>query len=361
MKNVIMKYLPLLLCFALLEVCPGNAQEKTEPTESRVFTRSELCRAHLNCAYQNISNQFTPGYKAAVMSSDLVPNSRLPRTEDFKKTIDLRPGEIFESVSPTSLAIDGPSFFLVERSNNREYTRNGDFRVKQGFLTNAFGQIPLGYAVDNDGIVSKELSKIKISPERHQFPGEEEHVSYRFDTTGQLIEVYQLVDNTTKEKFAVYSSVIYQIALANFEAPSKLEPSEQSILRESSGSGHPRIGFPGQEGLGLVRPSSVELSNVDFQKEEHLVSEAKKLYNSLQESKVTLCGTLPISVRNLLLIEQIGITEKGHLVILEGQTREHLLQGLSVAYRDAPNKDSELLKRLMLSVDPNLVFAKSRR
>jgi len=55
-----------------------------------------------------------------------------------------------------------------------------------------------------------------------------------------------------------------QIAVANFNSPSNLQSVGKNLFSESPGSGQVIVGSPGNQGMGLVRPSTLELSNVDL-------------------------------------------------------------------------------------------------
>ena len=55
-----------------------------------------------------------------------------------------------------------------------------------------------------------------------------------------------------------------QIAVANFQSPSNLQSVGKNLYAESPGSGPVIVGRAGNQGMGLVRPSTLELSNVDL-------------------------------------------------------------------------------------------------
>jgi flagellar hook protein FlgE len=55
-----------------------------------------------------------------------------------------------------------------------------------------------------------------------------------------------------------------QIAVANFTSPSNLQSVGQNLYAESPGSGSVIVGTAGNQGMGFIRPSTLELSNVDL-------------------------------------------------------------------------------------------------
>ncbi|NLT19905.1 MAG: flagellar hook-basal body complex protein, partial [Syntrophomonadaceae bacterium] len=58
-----------------------------------------------------------------------------------------------------------------------------------------------------------------------------------------------------------------RVALANFENSSGLLQAGSSLFRVSNNSGDPRIGAPGEQGMGAILPGSLEMSNVDLSEE----------------------------------------------------------------------------------------------
>ncbi|EHL19999.1 hypothetical protein HMPREF9628_00996 [Peptoanaerobacter stomatis] len=63
----------------------------------------------------------------------------------------------------TDVYIDGEGFFMVESSDGRYYTRDGNFNVdEEGYLTTQDGRYVMGYQADKDGNVIEKLSRIKV-------------------------------------------------------------------------------------------------------------------------------------------------------------------------------------------------------
>ncbi len=79
-------------------------------------------------------------------------------------------------------------------------------------------------------------------------------------TIGQDGTIQGVYDNGTTKNLA-------RVALANFQNPSGLMQVGNSLFQVSNNSGDPLIGAPGDEGMGAVLPSSLEMSNVDLSEE----------------------------------------------------------------------------------------------
>lgn len=56
----------------------------------------------------------------------------------------------------------------------------------------------------------------------------------------------------------------WMVALANFNAPERLQKVGGNLYRETTHSGPPVTGKPGTYGLGTISPNSLEQSNVDL-------------------------------------------------------------------------------------------------
>lgn len=58
-----------------------------------------------------------------------------------------------------------------------------------------------------------------------------------------------------------------RVAIANFQNPAGLLQVGSSMYQVSNNSGDPRIGAPGEQGMGAIIPGSLEMSNVDLSEE----------------------------------------------------------------------------------------------
>jgi len=81
--------------------------------------------------------------------------------------------------------------------------------------------------------------------------------SFTIGQDGTILGVY---DNGTSKNLA-------RVAIANFQNPAGLTQVGSSLFQVSNNSGDPMIGAPGDQGMGALIPSSLEMSNVDLSEE----------------------------------------------------------------------------------------------
>lgn len=81
--------------------------------------------------------------------------------------------------------------------------------------------------------------------------------SYSVGSDGTIFGVY---DNGESRNLA-------RVAIANFENPAGLLQKGSNLYQESNNSGDPRVGAPGEQGMGAIIPGSLEMSNVDLSEE----------------------------------------------------------------------------------------------
>jgi len=55
-----------------------------------------------------------------------------------------------------------------------------------------------------------------------------------------------------------------QVALAGFTNPEGLSKAAGNLYQVSANSGQPQVGVPGDQGLGDIQASTLEMSNVDL-------------------------------------------------------------------------------------------------
>jgi len=146
-------------------------------------------------------------------------------------------GALTSTSNKLDVAINGRGWFQIEGENGETfYTRAGTFNK------NAEGQI-----VTIDGNL--------LMPQ----------MTVPQDTT-------EIVINKTGEVFArigtqVDMQSLGQITLANFANDAGLEPMGGNLYRETTASGTPVVGLPGDPSFGTVEQGYLELSNVDPVKE----------------------------------------------------------------------------------------------
>lgn len=91
-----------------------------------------------------------------------------------------------------------------------------------------------------------------------------------FDAQGHVVGVFE----------NGFSRPLYTIALADFASPDGLDPLAGNVFAASAASGAPTLGQAGQNGLGEITPSALELSNVSLEDEFSRMIVTQSAYNS---------------------------------------------------------------------------------
>ncbi|AKM18529.1 Flagellar basal-body rod protein FlgG [Geobacillus sp. 12AMOR1] len=139
------------------------------------------------------------------------------------------------------LAISGDGFFVVgdANGNNRMYTRAGNFYLdSQGYIVNADGQYLLG-----------------VGNSRLQVPADAKSLSIGADGTVNIVNASGNLQP------------IGTIQLAKFANNDGLEKAGNNLFRETTNSGTPTAGAPGENGTGTIVSGALEMSNVDLAEE----------------------------------------------------------------------------------------------
>jgi len=149
---------------------------------------------------------------------------------------------------PLDMAIDGHGFFQIQMPDGTTaYTRNGQFQL------NSDGQIvtPGGLVLQPGITVPQNAQTITISQDG-------------------IVEV-KLSDQVAPQQ-------IGQIQLSDFINPTGLQAIGSNLYLETAASGTPQEAQPGTSGLGQIRQSSLESSNVDVVEEMVNMITAQRTY-----------------------------------------------------------------------------------
>lgn len=142
--------------------------------------------------------------------------------------------------SPLDIAIEGDGYFRVSDGTNTYYTRAGNFYLDDD-----------GNVVTADGyfLLQANGDHIVIDPDDTQ--------SFSIAQNGDvnIIRADGTPDSSQK------------ISLAIFANPAGLEKLGRSLYRESANSGDPQVSNPGDDGVGDLVASTLEMSNVDLAEE----------------------------------------------------------------------------------------------
>lgn len=157
-------------------------------------------------------------------------------------------GSLTNTGNKLDIAIQGRGFFQIQSSDGTTvYTRDGAFN------TNENSQI-----VTTDGY--------QIIP----------NIQVPNNTTAITISETGLVSATIAGQ--TNPQQIGQLTLANFVNEVGLDPLGNNLFRETSASGAPTTGVPGDTGFGTIRQGYLEASNVDPVKEITDLIQAQRAY-----------------------------------------------------------------------------------
>lgn len=150
---------------------------------------------------------------------------------------DFSQGAFQTTNNPYDVAISGPGFFQVTdpSTNQIMYTRAGNFSM------NAQGQLVIG---------SASIGRV-VSPAIN-FPTDT--VDFTIGQDGQV---------SVRQAGQTAFSNLGQLQLAKFLNPEGLLHMGENLYAETPASGSPNAAVPGQQGLGTLQQSMLELSNVE--------------------------------------------------------------------------------------------------
>ena len=216
----------------------------------------------------NLANASTSGYKRsrAVFEDLLYQNQRQPGAQSSQDTLYptglmigtgvrtvateklFSQGAMAQTENPLDVGIDGQGFLqILMPDGSLGYTRDGALQVdNQGQLVNSNG-----YAVQPAITIPDDAQSITIG-----------------------------TDGTVSVRSAGSSSTtqVGSLQLVDFINPAGLQPTGGNLYLESSASGSPQTGTPGQNGLGTLMQGYVEGSNVNVVEELVSMIETQRAY-----------------------------------------------------------------------------------
>ncbi len=142
-------------------------------------------------------------------------------------------GNLVQTGNALDMAIQGDGFFLVELPDGTTaFTRDGAFKINS-----------VGDVVTSDG-----------------YP-----LAAAITITAEAEEISIGVDGTISVRNAGETEVteLGQITLAKFLNPAGLEAMGRNLYRQTTASGDYIEGVPGEDGLGIIRSTYLEMSNVE--------------------------------------------------------------------------------------------------
>lgn len=234
----------------------------------------------LQSRFDNMKNQFTPGYKAEVVEfNEIMSSTTGGGAKERKASISFDQGKIFKTQTASNLAINGRGFFVVSDGTQKHYTRDGRFTFQDGQLKDSFGKTVVGFPLDSQGNISggETPMALAMDPQSKLYGGK--YTGFHFDETGKVYGEAMLTDPTTGQQIKT-TTPLFQVAVASFANASGLERSGTTSFAESEDSGKAVMGVAGQGALGSIAPGSLELSNVDFMQEGAAIGMTKQNFEA---------------------------------------------------------------------------------
>lgn len=216
--------------------------------------------------YQTVRQPGSQTSQDTVLPSGLMMGTgvRLVATEKIHTQ-----GNMAQSDSSTSLAIQGKGFFQVLRPNGEMgYTRSGDFQID-----------PQGRMVTANGYLLQPTITI---------PEDADSVSIGTDGTVSV----QQPGNTN-------STQIGAIQLSNFINPAGMQNVGENLYVETTASGGAQTGVPGIGGLGSIYQGALESSNVNSVEELVNMIETQRAYEMNSKSISAADGMLKYLSNNV--------------------------------------------------------------
>ncbi|GLQ71410.1 flagellar basal-body rod protein FlgG [Vibrio sp. vnigr-6D03] len=147
------------------------------------------------------------------------------------------------------LMVEGDGFFqILLPDGNIGYSRNGQFTL------------------DGEGAVVTSGSGYRLEPE---IVIPDNAISITVGNDGEV---------SVRVRGQQNNQVVGQITTVDFINPGGLEPIGQNLYLPTGASGDPQEGVPGLEGLGSIRQSMLETSNVNVTEELVNMIEAQRVY-----------------------------------------------------------------------------------
>lgn len=166
-------------------------------------------------------------------------------------------GNFKQTGNNLDIAIAGQGFFQIEKPDGEvAYTRNGSFKLDQnGMVVNSDG-----YPLIPEIVVPEDTTDIAIGA----------------DGTISIMQAGQQE-----------AAQLGQLQLANFINPAGLHSLGDNLYSQTTASGDPVVGIPGEGGLGQTKQSFVEMSNVQLVDEMTDLITGQRAYEANSKAIIT--------------------------------------------------------------------------
>ena len=154
----------------------------------------------------------------------------------------------------TDLMIQGDGMFVIERGNERTYTRAGAFNFDESrTLVSPGGGRVMGFTFGAGGVRSTTVSAITL-PTANTATPPSPLAAYEIGRDGKITCTFEDGSKT----------LLGQIAIADFNNPMGLEKVGETSFATSSASGPAVLGGVGEGSRGELVGGTLEMSNVDL-------------------------------------------------------------------------------------------------
>ena len=189
---------------------------------------------NLDTISNNIANMNTNGFRSSRLNfQELITATNLDGTKQSTSQISTQQGSLITTDNPLDWAIEGEGFFVVTLPNGAKgYTRDGTFHLdSKSQLVNSSG-----YKLSWSGTIPTDTASVNIAQ------------------TGEVTAVLQ--DGTSQS--------LGTVQLATFPNPSGLTNYGDNIWTANGSSGAATLANPGSTGVGVIKSSAYESSNVNL-------------------------------------------------------------------------------------------------
>jgi flagellar hook protein FlgE len=238
----------------------------------------KVTNTNLTVIGDNIANVSTPGFKGSQATFANVLNESLASGQGANTpgagvrlwdiTEKWEQGSMENTGLATDLAISGPGLFRVvdTAGTNIYYTRAGRFHFDSvGTLVNPDNLIVQGYAITG-GTPAAAASNIVIDP-----------------TTYMNVSVGEDGIISAQDRATGVRSDLFQVTLYDFNNLQGLSKKSGNLYTETTASGPPvpaNGSASGVNGMGIITPGNLEMSNVDLAEEFSRMIVAQKAFQA---------------------------------------------------------------------------------
>ena len=199
----------------------------------------------LDTVADNLANADVAGFKRATATFASLGAGLGTAPAGVRRSFEQ--GKLEKSGGPCDLAIDGPGFFQVERDGASAYTRAGAFsRGADGFLRNAEGWRLSGVRIPADAVGFEVLRDGRFTA---RLPGGVQRA-------------------------------VGRIALAQFDAPERLQPLGSALFAATPAAGKPRVVAPGGARGPALAFGMLERANVSIYESMIAILTAQRAYEA---------------------------------------------------------------------------------